>query len=122
LRYDDLAPRIADIGGWVGGCGHTIAVGDRVAWTGRAWAHQQCDKTEQRCERSDLPVSMCAHCRGLDHVPTPIDDDPFDAPSDLGPTIAAKFDSECGNCGDPIAVGEPITSAYEGWVHERCAE
>lgn len=38
-----------------------------------------------------------------------------------GPTSAAKFDSKCGGCGDPIITGEDIHLTDGGWVCTACA-
>lgn len=41
--------------------------------------------SEPRCERSDLLVSQCAHCR-----PKPTPTDPFAQPSDTPPPYFAR--------------------------------
>lgn len=51
---------------------------------------------------------------------------PLARPRASGPTIEAKFESECYWCGEPIAKGAKITSVEiqhrRRWIHERCAD
>lgn len=73
---------------------------------------------ERRCERTDLPASMCAHCRG--HL------DPA-APADLGTgdllsSFPARYDGRCDNCDGPIREGDTIAALVDGsgYACTRC--
>lgn len=35
-------------------------------------------------------------------------------------TWLARYDGTCSECDAPIAVGDPITSAPDGWTHAVC--
>jgi hypothetical protein len=70
--------------------------------------------TELRCDRTELPVSMCAHCRGHD--------DPMKlSTGEFGVPFIASYDGRCGACDGRIRVGE-ITArlAAGGYGCERC--
>jgi uncharacterized protein with PIN domain len=83
--------------------------------------------TDARCERSDLPASMCAHCRG--HVePVRRPRAPLVVPP-LGFT-EARYEGWCGECGERIWKGEKISPAFRRmpngsdktiWICEECA-
>lgn len=65
------------------------------------------------CALTELPVEMCAHCRG-DRLPT--DDRP-----ELGPPFPARYDGECSGCGDDFAAGDTIRADGQGgWLCETC--
>lgn len=79
--------------------------------------------SEERCERTDLFVSQCGHCRG--HA------DPFqhanrvrDALLASGRWIAAQYRGKCSSCGEWFGEGAAIQrdSAGASWVAECCAE
>jgi hypothetical protein len=73
---------------------------------------------EQRCERTDLPASMCSHCRGHDEPPLRPDDLP--APSLW---IEAQYRSACPACHHTtIRPGDRIARCGEDWVCETCGE
>lgn len=63
---------------------------------------------EARCERSDLPESMCAHCRGhIDEVPV----DEQLTVDDIGPRFTAQYATPCNaGCGGDIEPGETIAA------------
>lgn len=75
--------------------------------------------TEERCERTDLLVSQCAHCRPAP-PPTPRDTSAF------GPWFVARFESDCDGDGGPqclgvIEEGEPCRSDGDGgWLCQGC--
>lgn len=69
---------------------------------------------EARCERSDLPTSMCAHCRGT------AGEGPAAAP-ELGPLFEARFDGRCADCGESFDAGETIAALADGTGY-ACSE
>lgn len=71
---------------------------ERVSWGPSA--------DEQRCERSDLPVSMCSHCRNT---------------GTLERTRIADYRTECHNCPRMINPGERIGRVEGRWVCANCA-
>lgn len=88
---------------------------------------------DKRCEQSDLPEAMCAHCRN-DRLDPLLEDGAFlePAPTRLvssGRLYAthwtkAEFDSKrCpGGCDQPIFKGEQIGLVEGQWVCQSCAE
>ena len=66
---------------------------------------------EPECEVTELPVSMCAHCR---QVP--------DLPSVALHWFSAKYEGECADCGRAIEVGDRIAATDDGYMCRRCAE
>jgi hypothetical protein len=84
---------------------------------------------EERCVYSDLPKSMCGHCKRELLVDTgelviQSDDLKRIRPREAryGPWIVARFDSDCdGPCGGAIDEGEHTRSDGEGgWLCELC--
>lgn len=90
---------------------------------------------EQLCERSDLPPSMCAHCRGLGWEPVidlaaALDDEPRrgeylprDNAMNTMPGFKAEFTSSCPGCNDEIKPGDRIARERDGrrrWVCGPC--
>jgi hypothetical protein len=61
--------------------------------------------TEQECVLTELPVSMCAHCRKHE-LPEP------------GPLqwFTAQFRGRCVTCGDTINPGAEIAATDDGYV------
>lgn len=71
----------------------------------------------ERCERTDLLVSDCAHCRGHQSVEEQVQAERVtdrEHPGAPGPWFAARWDGECSGCGDPINVGDTIRADGEG--------
>jgi hypothetical protein len=72
---------------------------------------------ERRCDKSDLPVSMCAHClghRGVDEVELLVA---------AGPAFRARFGGRCvAVCGTAIRVGDLIVPVEDstGHAHLGC--
>lgn len=68
---------------------------------------------ERRCERSDLPESMCAHCRGhVEEVPAVEWGLTWE---DIGPRFVAQYESAChAGCGGRIEAGELIAALSDG--------
>jgi hypothetical protein len=71
-------------------------------------------EAEARCRLSDLPESMCAHCRGHDG-PAVIDPgSPRTAPvvllddDEFGPAFTSRFDGWCAVCGERTYEGQII--------------
>ncbi|WP_372673001.1 hypothetical protein [Amycolatopsis kentuckyensis] len=85
--------------------------------------------TEERCERTELFVSQCAHCLG--HAESVIDvvdleGRKHDVEDGDGPTIEAKYPGRCPNCAEQIQPGDPITlvgggSSAGAWLCAECA-
>ncbi len=81
--------------------------------------------TEPRCERTELLVSACDHCRTPPPAPArrpapPVDDE-LDG-LDFGPSrphTIATFESECAcDCGGGVVPGDQIELSDDGWVLE----
>lgn len=73
-------------------------------------------ETEPRCDRTDLLVSACAHCRGDEDLP-----DNRDAL--LSPPkawIHARHDGGCPGCHRRVGVGDRIALCDDVWVCEDC--
>lgn len=76
---------------------------------------------ETRCEISDLPASMCAHCRGLDGT------DPRPELIVLR-VITARFNGRCEVCGEhtvhegaPLYLVDEIGGRESLWAGPCCA-
>lgn len=65
-----------------------------------------------RCDLTDLPVVMCAHCLGHDQLP--------DRPGGLGPAFEAAYPGRCSGCGDAIDPGDQIRADGDGGYRLRC--
>lgn len=71
---------------------------------------------EARCDRSDLLVSQCGHCRGYDYYPY----DRVDR-VDVGVVIKAQYAGKCAQCGKHYPEGTTIGHANDvGWVSMEC--
>jgi hypothetical protein len=71
--------------------------------------------SETRCERTELPASMCSHCRGLPWAAPVVDPelDPFSSPAPPTPGrpgtwFVARYGDNCGACGGDIIPGDTI--------------
>lgn len=73
---------------------------------------------ESRCERTDLPASMCAHCRGHADLLAPADLGSGDVLS----RFTASYNGRGENCDGPIRVAEQIAALTDGsgYACERC--
>lgn len=58
------------------------------------------------CERTDLLVSACAHCRGVPDIAP--------RPGVLGPLFEARFGGGCSECGGGIRAGDRIRADGDG--------
>lgn len=86
------------------------------------------------CDRTDLPRSMCSHCRGLGWEPVDVAGqlgdhgapglreyrDP-EADARVGFTMPASYDSTCPGCADLIRAGDRITHRDGRYVCADCA-
>ncbi len=78
--------------------------------------------TEERCERTELPVSMCAHCR-----PTPsIDEEIAQHRARLLASrrgwFVAQYAGRCAGCGEPYPPDTAIRRTTSGYIAECCSE
>ena len=60
---------------------------------------------ELECPKSELPVSMCAHCRKQD----------FPKPEPLH-WFTAQYPGVCAHCGGRIEPGDDIAATDDGYV------
>ncbi|MFR9767080.1 hypothetical protein [Nocardia sp. SC052] len=65
---------------------------------------------EPECSLTELPVSMCAHCRKQD-LPKP---EPLY-------WFTARYHGRCADCSRPIEPGDEIAATDDGHVCRRCA-
>jgi hypothetical protein len=66
--------------------------------------------SDDRCEKTELLVAECAHCRPQ----------PEPEPHDIGPVFDGVYRGECYGCDTHIDPGDKIR-AVDGWyVHEGC--
>jgi hypothetical protein len=79
--------------------------------------------TEERCERTELPVSMCAHCKGQRSVEEQVKHE------GTGDWIFAQDPGDCAGCGTPFKEGELIHRIFTDshsrgfcWVSMCCEE
>lgn len=56
--------------------------------------------SEARCTRTDLLVTACSHCRGLDVPEQP-------GPGVVGAAFTARFDGWCHRCRRSFRAGDP---------------
>lgn len=87
---------------------------------------------ETRCERTDLPASMCSHCRGLPWVAPAVDPelDPFSAPAPPmsedrdrpGPWFVSRYGDNCATCGGDIIPGDTIRAVRNGYECGDCGD
>jgi hypothetical protein len=75
--------------------------------------------SEERCERTDLPVSMCAHCLG--HADVIAQAEPRYYPTESVPQTTAQFESRCPYCDGTIFPGDLIYRPQGIWVCEECS-
>lgn len=71
-----------------------------------------------RCEMTELPVDMCAHCLGHDDRDTP-------HPTDLtvtGLPLEARYPGRCAGCGRPYPSGTEIRRIPDGWFADCCTQ
>lgn len=67
----------------------------------------------ERCERTELLVDQCAHCRGVT--------EPVPARTPYGPRFTAQWPGFCSCCGDEFASGEKIRAdGCGGYLAECC--
>lgn len=67
-----------------------------------------------RCDLTDLPRDMCAHCLGHTEPPTQ---------PDARPWFDARYGGRCSNCDDYIEPGDRIRAdGYGGYLGQCCGE
>lgn len=71
-----------------------------------------------RCEKTELPVDGCVHCRGHDR-PAP---ERRGWGTLYGPATAARYPSDCATCGGHYPAGTPIHRSPDGWTADCCPE
>ena len=78
--------------------------------------------TDSHCQRSDLPASMCAHCRGLDAVDV-VDLDELPArPGSRRRPLSSSFYGTCKTCDAQILPGDTVYRNGLGYDCEECAD
>lgn len=65
-----------------------------------------------RCDLTELPAAMCAHCLGHTDPPKPS--------SRLGPWFTAAYGGRCVNCDDDYGPGDRIRADGEGGYLGDC--
>lgn len=80
----------------------------------------------QRCERTELLVDQCAHCKGQQSIEEQASAEALEARARLivtGQWFPAKYAGKCGRCGEPFPEGAAIRSDnnHPLWVAECCA-
>lgn len=73
-----------------------------------------------RCDLTDLPADMCAHCLGHKDTDQRAATD-REALLNRG-WLAAKFRGRCSRCGEWYETGTAIRRDGDGWLAECCAE
>jgi len=75
-----------------------------------------------RCDLTDLPADMCAHCLGHKDTEQQATTD-REALLSRGNWLTAKFRGRCADCGEWYAAGTAIRrNDPDGWTAECCAE
>src|SRR5436305_795781 len=74
-----------------------------------------------RCDRSDLPIASCAHCRGHE-LPAELEPLEPDVVDDRR-VYVARAHHECGRCDEPIQPGDRVRrgGTRGGWLCPECA-
>lgn len=68
-----------------------------------------------RCDLTELPKVMCAHCLG--HTEQQVN-----RPGQLGPWFDARYPGRCTNCGDYFDTGNRIRADGQGGYLGECCE
>lgn len=77
--------------------------------------------TEPRCEKTDLLVSMCDHCRPK--LSVGVQQSRRRVGNATMPAIEAQYDGWCPECDEAIEAGVDmiVRSDDDGyWIHEEC--
>jgi hypothetical protein len=74
---------------------------------------------EPRCDRTDLLVSACAHCRGHDDLPGRVD---ALSPPEAWTRARYDYDRGCPVCHGCVSAGDRIALCDGVWVCETCGE
>lgn len=75
-----------------------------------------------RCEMTELPVDMCAHCRGGDVLLGQLLTTQPGRDGQPGPTVEARWAGLCASCGTHYPAGTPIRRGPDGWTADCCEE
>jgi hypothetical protein len=86
------------------------------------------DEGSVYCERSDLPMNMCGHCRNLEEWNRQFAAEKrararVRKPSLLGKWFAASYPGECSRCETPFKAGDEIRGDYpegSGYIAKQC--
>ena len=78
--------------------------------------------TEERCERTDLIVSQCAHCRPKPSLDDEIAQHRARLLASRRGWFRAQYFGRCAGCGDPYVPDTAIRRTPDGYIAECCAE
>lgn len=73
-----------------------------------------------RCEKTELFVRECAHCRAGTSHPKPRPQPSRAYKSEYSREFPASFDSDCGGCGGDIEEGDMIRMGPDGATCVDC--
>jgi hypothetical protein len=79
--------------------------------------------TDERCERTELIVTQCAHCLGhTDPVADALAGEPARHVEDpeVPVRIPAQFPGRCPDCGEHIHIGDTIVRRSNAWCCTEC--
>lgn len=78
----------------------------------------------ERCERTELLVDDCAHCRGHKSIEEQVADERIQLGEARTRWFNAIYPGKCAGCGTPFDEGNLIhgVPGHAGWVAECCAE
>lgn len=78
----------------------------------------------ERCDRTDLLVSDCDHCRRPKSPPAPVtpglEELDFGDQGDVGPVFTARYYSDCPECGNKVEPGDQARMVDGEATHEEC--
>lgn len=107
----------------------------RVDGNGHVWLNEYAafavDTGAVYCERSDLPVSMCGHCRDIAEWNRQFKAEARqrgrdrDKPRLLGGWFAASYPGQCSRCNKPFEAGDEVRADWpreHGYIRRVCHE
>lgn len=75
----------------------------------------------ERCDFSDIDVTMCAHCLGHKEEPATAARTALDVAD--RPWFTSQYPGRCAGCGDPFQAGARIRmAAPDGWLADCCQD